>query len=40
MLLLQRITKAAGEIMDAKSLKLGDNGEINGIVVGEKQLLM
>ncbi|MEM5592797.1 hypothetical protein AAHH67_15510 [Niallia circulans] len=36
MLLLQRITKAAGEIMDAKSLKLGDNGEINGIVVGEK----
>lgn len=36
MLLLQRITKKAGNIINTNELKLGDNGEINGTIIGDK----
>ncbi|WP_240421923.1 hypothetical protein [Paenibacillus periandrae] len=35
-MLILRVTKITGEITDAKALHIGDNGEINGIAVGEK----
>lgn len=34
--LIARIEKKAGEIQDAKGLHIGENGEINGTVIGEK----
>jgi hypothetical protein len=33
--LIARISKKAGNILDAKGLYIGVNGEINGLVVGE-----
>lgn len=34
-LFINRVKKIAGNIQDATSLKIGQNGEINGIVIGD-----
>lgn len=34
--LIARIQKKAGNIVDAKGLYIGHNGEINGVVIGDK----
>lgn len=34
--LIARVEKEAGKITDASGLYVGDNGEINGLIVGEK----